>query len=67
MYGTLALPFQRAARLKAGGEGIVDGLVRRTWCTEAGGVSAARVQALEGCDAHTPSHDLGCRSRPSAT
>jgi acyl-CoA synthetase (AMP-forming)/AMP-acid ligase II len=31
MYGTLARPFQRAARLKAGGEATVDGLVRRTW------------------------------------
>jgi transposase-like protein len=35
VYGTLARSVRRAARLRAGGEGIVDGFVRLTWCTQA--------------------------------
>jgi acyl-CoA synthetase (AMP-forming)/AMP-acid ligase II len=31
MYGTLAWPLQRAARLRPEGEALVDGPVRRTW------------------------------------
>jgi len=31
MYGTLGWPLQRAARMNAEGEAIVDGRVRRTW------------------------------------